>query len=192
MSWAYETLVAWGPTVLGWGGFGALLGAAVTFVATTVRDRRIRNELEARERAGLLRLIDTEVYVNTGKLRMIRDDPDIGEQYRAYSELHTSHWDESRGRLVQLLPKDHTSLLARYYAMLHGIGVNAGDEGRKLTRKEGRDNQVQKQIARRNAQRAKLLSVQARDALGYGEDVREKGREYIGDTPDYFELYGEE
>ncbi len=123
---------------------------------------------------------------------MIRDSPHIGEQYRAYTELHTSHWEQARVRLVQLLPIEHSGLLARYYGLLHGIGVNVGDEGRPLTRREGRNRNVQKHVANQTVKREQLLSVQARDALEYGEQVREKGKAYIGDTSDYFKLYQEE
>lgn len=144
------------------------------------------------ERYALLRLIDIEVYQNIGKLDMIRTDPDIGQQYKAYSELHTEHWSETRVRLTQLLDAQEIETIVRYYGLIHEIGVNVNDEGIKPPRKVARKPEVRKAAARKEAKHDNLLSVYARDALSYGNKVRYIGSKYIGNPIDYYDLYSEE
>ena len=175
---------AWGPELL-----SGLIGGLIVFGLTTWRDWRKTRKLIKRKRNGLLRLIDIEVYQNIDRLEMIKKNPDIGEQYRAYSELHTAHWDENRGRLAQLLSTDYIGVLVRYYGLLDRIGVNLGDEGKRTPRRVARNKNMKEKVAVRDASRKTLISVLAREALKYGEEVRRRAAGYIKETPDYFELY---
>jgi hypothetical protein len=183
---ASDLIGAWGPELL-----SGAVGGLLVFGLTTYRDWRKARKLTKRERIGFLRLVDIEVYLNMGKLKMIRDSPDVGEQYRAYRELHTGHWEESRTQLIQLLPTDYSGVLAKYYGLLHEIGVHADDEGKKPSRSVARRRDVKVKVAIRDAKRETLLSVLAREALEYGKDIRQRAAVYIGETPDYFDLYEE-
>jgi hypothetical protein len=156
---------------------------------TREREHQKERETRERERIGLLRVIDIEVYLNKKKLTMLRESPDIGEQYRAFNEPHTAHWDDSRARLAQLLPADHFRVMSEYYGLLHEIAVNAGDEGKPLSQKEKKDRDTRESIAVRDAERKNLLVVLAREALQRDENIRQRAKLYIGDTPDYFGLY---
>lgn len=172
--------------------FSGVVGAVLVFVLTTVRDKRRMRELTNSERNALLRLIDIEVYQNIEKLDMIRTDPDIGQQYRAFSELHTEHWSETRIRLTQLLDSDDIQTIVRYYGLIHRIGVNLNDKGVKPPRKVARDTKVKKAEATREVEHENLLSVYAREALSYSEKIRYIGSKYIGAPIDYYDLYKEE
>lgn len=165
------------------------LAALLVYWLTTRRDRRKAQEATEAERNGLLELLDLELYQNVDKLQMIRDNPDVGEQYRLYAELHTQIWDESKVRLVQMLPTEHRATLFRYYGLLQRLGVTIGDKGTPKSRRVERKPLVRQRKAVANARRENLLSVYAREALEYGDKAREMGGEYIGSLPDYYALY---
>ncbi len=147
----------------------------------------------------MCRLIDMEIYQNKHKLLMIRDNPDLGQLYDSYSQLHTETWYESKSRLAQLLPPNHLEILVKYYGLIQRLGVSLHDEPFKLskgvTRRDKRNPKVKQAIANAqtntSARKDTLLSVYARDALEYGDEARQAGVRYIGEAPDYFNLYEE-
>ncbi len=168
------------------------LAALLVYWLTARRERRKAEEAKEIERHGLLELLDLEIYQNVHKLRMIRDNPDIGEQYRAYAELHTQIWDESKVRLVQMLSAEHRDALFRYYGLLQRLGVTLGDKGNRQPRRVERKPIVRQKKAVADANRENLLSVYARNALKHGDRAKQIGGEYIGPPPDYYELYKDE
>lgn len=169
-----------------------LIGALSVFMLTTYRDWRREGRSIKRERNGLLRLTDMEIYQNVDKLEMMKDSPDIGQRYRAYSELHTSQWEESKSRLAQLLPTDHLGVLVRYYGLLDKIGAHVGDEGTPSPRYVTRKPKVKKARTVARAERENLLSVLSREGLEIGGKARELGSKYIGELEDYFDLYDDD
>jgi hypothetical protein len=183
--------------------FGGGGVAIVLFWLTNRRDRRKAEERENDERKGLWRLVDMEIYQNRSSLLMIRDSPDVGQLYESYSRLHTQVWDERKVRLAQLLSPEHTDVLGRYYMLLQRLGVTLQDDpfkpSTRLTRKDRRSSKVKQAVekvekaqADSSVKRDRLLSVYARDAVELGDEARQTGEGYMGEAPDYFELYKEE
>jgi len=168
---------------------GALGGAGVLLLSVfygrieTARNRR-------REREGLLRIIDAEVYENNRLLRVIRENPDLAK-YPSLFALSTDAWDQCRTRLSELLSKDqdHVFVLVRHYALVVRIRALLEDPdalAAGLSRKERRGRTVRERVADAEGERHNLLSTLANRALSDGEEVRRKGERYIGALPDYY------
>lgn len=194
----FNSLLGWIANIRGTLGplfgslFSGLVGALIVFFLTTWQDRRKADKISNLERNALLRLLDIEIYQNIDKLEMIQKNPDIGQQYRAYFELHTSHWGESRTRLAQLLTTNHIGLLVRYYGLLHRIGVHVNDEPPKLPKRKASKSDIKEKRIKVQIKREDLLSVLARDALEAGNEARHKGTAHIGKLLDYFGFYNED
>jgi hypothetical protein len=184
--------------LLSWVGGGGI--ALLLYWLTNRRDKQNAREREDEERRSLWRLVDMEIYQNIDKLQMIKESPDLGQLYDSYSLLHVETWFESKARLAQLLPPERIEVLVKYYGLIQRLGVSIHDEPFKLdvplSRKERRKPKVRQALAKAetdtSAKKNTLLSVYARDALKYGDEIRQFGTEYIGEVPDYFRLYEEE
>lgn len=180
--------------------FSGLAGALLVFFLTSVRSWAAERSQRKRELKGLLKLIDMEIYQNRYKLEIIKSNPDVGQSYSTYSQLHLETWDSSKARLAQLLDSEHLETLNRHYGLLQRLTVilpdNPFNPSRGLSRGAKRNSKVKRAIGQATEdatpKRETLLSVYARDALKYGDDARQYAKAHIGPPPDYFELYTEE
>jgi hypothetical protein len=77
---------------------GVIVGTLATGVVRAYQDWMGRR----RERKGLLRIIDAEVYENNEVLYRMITDPDLSEQYPSRAAQSEDAWDQSRARLAQL------------------------------------------------------------------------------------------
>lgn len=170
------------------GAFGAFVGASWN---SRIRKKEVR-EAEKREREGLLRLVDSEIYENMRLLEGIITDPHVADKYPSQSALSTVVWDGSRITLSELLSmdQDHIFHLTRHYLMVQRIRAAIGNPDAPITAKTKREQQTR--TAKNRENRLKLLSRLAN--LGYldGQEVRSKGEKFIGALPDYYGAAGKE
>lgn len=162
------------------GAVGALGVALLTIFYDRVRawlDRR-------RERKALLRIIDSEVYENMAVLEGMIDYPELADQYPSRAAVVTDAWDQAQGRLAQLLPSDHITLLVRHYASVRRIRAVLEDPERPTAQRKGKDMRVRLENVKKK--RLVLLSSLANSACEDGEAIRQKGKKYIKTLPDYF------
>jgi hypothetical protein len=163
----------------------ALLGA---YANGWYRDRQDKKARE-REREGLLRIIDAELYENIRLLREIAKNADLAK-YPSQSHVSVDAWNQSRARLAESLSEnqDHIFAFNRHYALVVRIRATLEDpEALKnsLSRKERRNLGVQDAVSRADERGKNLLSILANRALTAGENARSKGEKYIGPLPDY-------
>lgn len=171
------------PT-LGWIVFlpliGVIVGAVATGLVRAYQDWMGRR----RERKGLLRIIDAEVYENNEVLKEMITDPDLAEQYPSRrAALSANAWQQSRARLAQLLRPDHIKSLVAHYASISRIMATLGD--RNVPTK-GRSKEDKVKAANVRKKRYVLLSSLANLAWLEGKNVRQKGKKYIKTLSDYF------
>jgi hypothetical protein len=105
---------------------GALVGASVSFGLREYFDWRRR----ARERRGLLTMMDLETEGHERQLMAFEQHPDWVTRAPAHS-LGSKIWEESRARLSQLLNKKEEFVdLLKYYEgirVIDGVRSGAGD-----------------------------------------------------------------
>jgi len=159
---------------------GAIIGA---YANGWYRDRQDKKARE-REREGLLRIIDAELYENIRLLRGIAKNADLAK-YPSQSHMSTDAWNQSRARLGEFLSedRDHIFALNRHYTLVVRIRATLEDpEPLKdsLSRKERRNRSVQDEVTRADERGKNLLSILANRALVAGEKARNKGGKYIG------------
>ena len=99
---------------------------------------------EDREREGLLRMIDAEVYENDRLLKDMIAEPHIADKYPSRAALNTAVWDDSRIRLSQLLATDqaHIVHLTRHYAVVGRIRALLGDPDAPISARNKRERQA--------------------------------------------------
>jgi hypothetical protein len=167
---------------------GAVVGGVVGAWANSWYRGWEAQKADDRERESLLRIIDAEVYENMRLLKDMRTDPDISDKYPSRAALSTDVWDQSWSSLSRLLSKDqdHIFALVRHYASVRRIGALLSDPDAPLSAKSKHVRRTKTANIRRD--RLKLLSRLANLAYLDGKEIREKGKRYIGDLPDYFLL----
>ncbi len=163
----------------------ALIGAYANGQYRDWQDKKARD----REREGLLRIIDAELYENIRLLRGIAKSADLAK-YPSQSHVSTDAWNQSRARLGEFLSKDqhHIFALNRHYALVVRIRATLKDpEALKnsLNRRERRNRGMQDAVAGANERGENLLSVLANRALTAGERARNKAVKYTEPLPDY-------
>jgi hypothetical protein len=136
------------------------------------------------ERKGLLRIIDAEVYENNEVLKPMIRDPDLAEQYPSRrASLSADAWEQPRARLAQLLRPRHIQSLVAHYASISRIKATLAD-GDVPTK--GKSREEKQKVANVRQKRRALLSNLANLGWLEGEEIRKKGKKYIGTLPDYF------
>ena len=159
-------------------------GAVVVALLTIFYDR-VRAWLDRRqERKALLRILDSEIYENNAVLEGMIEYPGLADQYPSRATLITDAWDQAQGRLAQLLPSAHITLLVRHYATVRRIRVVLKDPETPTSTRKGKDMRVKLEGVKKK--RLVLLSALANSAHEDGEAVRQKGKKYIKTLPDYF------
>jgi hypothetical protein len=152
------------------------------------RDRQDKKARE-REREGLLRIIDPELYENIRLLRGIEKNADLAK-YPSQSHVSTDAWNQSRARLGEFLFEDQDYIFAlnRHYALVVRIGATLEDPEelkQSLSRRDRRDRTMRARVAGADESGKNLLSILANRALAAGETARNRGEKYIGSLPDY-------
>ncbi len=165
---------------------GVVVGAVANGLYRDWQDKRTRT----RERVGLLRIVDAEIYENNRLLQIIKKDPDL-TKYPSMSSLSTSAWDQSRTRLADLLSKDqeHLFSLVRHYALIVRIRAALDDPevlDNSLSRKERRDKIIKTRVTEAKGSGLSMVATLANRALSDGENARRKGEKYIGTLPGYY------
>ncbi len=165
---------------------GVVVGAVANGLYRDWQDKRTR----IRERVGLLRIVDAEIYENNRLLQIIKKDPDL-TKYPSMSSLSTSAWDQSRTRLADLLSKDqeHLFSLVRHYALIVRIRAALDDPevlDNSLSRKERRDKIIKTRVTEAKGSGLSMVAIMANRALSDGDNARRKGEKYIGTLPDYY------
>jgi DNA-binding transcriptional MerR regulator len=162
-----------------------ILGSGLTLLLLTILYGRLETLWNRRrERIGLLRVIDAEVYENNEVLKLMITDPDLAEQYPSRRvSLSTNAWEQHSARLAQLLRREHIRSLVAHYASISRI--KAALEDRNATIKAKTREQKAKAADIRK-KRYVLLSSLANLAWLEGEAIRKQGKKYIGTLPDYF------
>jgi hypothetical protein len=160
----------------------AIFGASLN---SWYRDQEAKKAQE-QERDSLLRLIDVEVYENMAVLKDMRTDLAISDKYPSRAALSTDAWDQSRARLARLRAgdRDHIFDLVRHYASVRRIGRILADPDAPISAKSKQERRSRTADIR--TQRLRLLAKLANLAYLDGEAIRERGKRYIGDLPDYF------
>ncbi len=140
---------------------GAIIGA---WANSWYRNREAK-KAEDREREGLLRIIDAEVYENNRLLKDMIAEPHIADKYPSRTALNTAVWDDSRTKLSQLLATDqeHIVHLTRHYAVVGRIRAPLGDPDAPISARNKRERQAR--TANIREKRYILLSQLAN--LGY-------------------------
>ena len=163
---------------------GAVVGANIgAFANGLYRDWQDR-KAQRRERDGLLRIIDSEVYENNAVLEGMIDYPGLADQYPSRAAVVTDAWDQAQGRMAQLLPSDHFTLLVRHYASVRRIRVVLKDPEAPTSKRKGKDMRVKLENVKKK--RLVALSALANSAYQDGEAIRQKGKKYIKTLPEYY------
>jgi hypothetical protein len=144
---------------------GAIIGAIIGAFANGLYRDWQEKEAQDRERKGLLRLIDAEIFFNTSFYRQFKvNSPFIGAQ--SVDALRTEYWDSANARLAQLLPDNHMKVLTTYYFFVY------------LTKSTIKDE--------RSDDSAGIVVGQLDTIMNAGRTAREYGQRYLKD-PDYTE-----
>ena len=148
---------------------GAFVGAVATGLVAAIRGQRARR----RELRALLLLIDAEVY---GHMRLYESlqnkdldglflDGLLFDASGLYTP-RTEHWDESRGRLAQMLPVNHMKEIILYYKYLKDTVAATSPEG----------------LAKH---RLTSLAKDARRLLMQARAIRAEVKKYLKQLPSY-------
>lgn len=139
------------------GSVGGVVGGFAGAYANGRVRRKEEEEARDRERDGLLRLIDAEVYFNESQLRQFAENP-VFLHTAKVSSLRTTYWDSANARLAQLLAEEHFKAASAYYLHIYVTKDATEDE-------------------RRGASDSILRNVD--QVIAVGRSVREHGQRYL-------------
>jgi hypothetical protein len=137
---------------------GAFFGAAANGLVGAWQSWRFR----VRERKGLLRLLDGEIYYNETLLKQLKKNPSL-IVWSSMGSLRSGNWDSAKTRLAQLIDLEHTKALNTYYSHVKTL-VDAIDHSRSSD-----ENKVA----------AVLAGVEP--ATRHGRNARRYGQRYLKD-----------
>ncbi len=149
------------------GAIGALGALILTIVYSEIQTWRNRG----RERQALLLLLDAEVSSHIKiyerlKAGWPRKSQETEPGNIELTTPRTQDWDDSRARLAQLICADHMRAIVIYYKMLRDIIASTSPEETKVERIE-------------------QLRVFADGLNKQAEAIRDKGKKYLKQLPDY-------
>jgi hypothetical protein len=156
---------------------GAIIGAFANGLYRDWQDKKAQDK----ERNALLLLVDAEV---VGHIRIIEDaveDQQSAAQHQQtpkhaaldkvlnhYRTPRTEDWDRAKERLAQLLPADHMKAIIIYYKALKDIvDITSQEETAQY--------------------RTRLLAGLGLPLVAQARAIREKGRQFLKELPDYDE-----